>query len=142
MNRFLALDYGTKRIGLAISDETLTLATPLEFLPAVSLKKVLGKLRSLIGENKVSLIIVGIPRNMDGSYGPSAENAREFARRLQESLTIPVEMVDERLTTVQAGSFLQEAGKNTRKQKAKIDSASAQIILQTYLDLRQNKLNL
>jgi putative Holliday junction resolvase len=71
---------------------------------------------------------------MDGTYGPSAEKAREFADRLRDRTLVPIQLLDERLTTVQASRNLHEAGLNTRKQKEKIDSASAQILLQSYLD--------
>jgi putative Holliday junction resolvase len=134
MSRCLALDFGTKRIGVAVSDETRTLARPLSFIPAIPFNAFVEKLCALIKEQEIDLILVGLPRNMDGTYGPSAEKAREFADRLRDRTLVPIQLLDERLTTVQASRNLHEAGLNTRKQKEKIDSASAQILLQSYLD--------
>lgn len=134
MSRFLGLDYGTKRIGVAISDPTFTLASPLPYLDATPFTKVIGKLKEIIREKEVSQIIIGIPRNMDGSYGPASDNAKEFALRLKEMLTVPVKAVDERLSTVEASRRLHESGKKSKEQRAVIDSSSAVIILQSYLD--------
>jgi putative Holliday junction resolvase len=134
MSRYLGVDYGKVRVGIAISDETESMATPLEVLPIKPFRKFIGAMKRIIRDNEVSCIVVGIPRNMDGSYGLSADAARDFASRLRETLTVPIEAFDERLTTVQAAKSLREAGKNTKKQKDQIDSAAAQIILQTYLD--------
>ncbi|GAB4252342.1 MAG: Holliday junction resolvase RuvX [Candidatus Methylacidiphilales bacterium] len=134
MSRILALDPGTKRIGVAISDETRTLARPLPFLPAQSFNAFCQALKDLIRNQEVDLILVGLPRNMDGSYGTAAEKAREFATRLKERVLVPVQMVDERLTTIMASRQLHEAGLDSRKQKSKIDSTAAQVLLQSYLD--------
>jgi len=137
MSRYAALDYGDKRIGIAISDETRTLATPLPFLEAKPFKAFLSKLKAIIKEKEVSLILVGMPRNMDGTYGASAEKVREFVHHLKENILVPIQTVDERLSTVQASRALQEAGHNAKSQKTRIDSASAQIFLQSYLDSQQ-----
>lgn len=134
MSRYLGVDYGKERVGIALSDETGTMASPLEVLPLKPFRKFLGAMKRIIREHEISCIVVGIPRNMDGSYGPSAEAARDFATRLREALTVPIEPFDERLTTVQASKSLRDAGKSAKKQKKQIDSAAAQIILQTYLD--------
>lgn len=130
----LALDYGKKRIGVAVSDPTGTLATPLPFLPAESFEELAKALESIVQERGVSLILVGIPRNTDGSMGISAQAAEKFLLKLQKRLSIEVKTVDERFSTVQAKKLLHEAGYDTRKQKRKIDSAAAQIILQQFLD--------
>jgi putative Holliday junction resolvase len=134
MSRTLGVDYGSKRIGLALSDPEGMLASPIPHLAAHPFKSLLEQLRLLIRDKEISLIVVGIPRNMDGSYGPSADNAQQFALRLKESLLVPVTTVDERLSTVQAERLLRAGGKNSRQQRQQIDSASAQIILQSYLD--------
>ncbi|MDR2463762.1 MAG: Holliday junction resolvase RuvX [Verrucomicrobiales bacterium] len=135
MSRYLALDYGDKRIGVAISDETLTLASPLPFIANNgSIKKIAGQLRALTVEKNATLIIIGVPRNMDGSYGMSAEKAKKFTAQLRASLTVEIKNVDERLSTVEASRRLHEAGKNSRQQKNLIDSNSACVILQSYLD--------
>lgn len=135
MSRYLCLDYGDKRIGVAISDETLFLANPLPFIANNdSVKKIAEQLRTLITEKNVTLTIIGIPRNMDGSYGDSATKAREFTNKLKELLQIEIKNVDERLSTVEASRRLHEAGKNAKQQKTLIDSNSACVMLQSYLD--------
>ncbi|MDR0532922.1 MAG: Holliday junction resolvase RuvX [Verrucomicrobiales bacterium] len=137
MNRYLCLDYGDKRIGVAISDETLSLANPLPFIANNgSVKKIAEQLRALITEKNVTLLIIGVPRNMDGSYGPSAEKARSFSKQLGELLQIEIKNIDERLSTVEASRRLHEAGKNARQQKTLIDSNSACVMLQSHLDSR------
>jgi putative holliday junction resolvase len=103
--RILAIDYGTKRVGLALSDETGTIAQPLQFLPAEPAAKLVGGPQSNCCPTKVEEIVVGIPRNMNGTYGPAADKTREFVAALQQVLTIPVHTWDERLTTVQATVF-------------------------------------
>lgn len=134
MSRILALDPGTKRVGLALSDPTRTLASPLPFLEATPFAQLAGKLKTLIREQEIDLILIGLPRNMDGTYGPAAKNAEAFAERLREVIPVPIRTIDERLTTVEASRRLTEAGRSARQQKTKIDSAAAQILLQSYLD--------
>jgi putative holliday junction resolvase len=132
--RILALDHGTKRIGLAISDETAVIAQPLEFLAAAPLEDFLKRLKEIIDNKEVGEILVGIPRNMNGTYGPAAAMAREFAGRLQEAFAIPVKTWDERLTSVQANRFLIETGMRREKRKERVDQTAAAIMLQSYLD--------
>jgi putative holliday junction resolvase len=132
--RILAIDYGTKRVGLALSDETGTIAQPLQFLPAEPAAKLLDRLKETVAERKVEEIVVGIPRNMNGTYGPAAEKAREFVAALKQVLTIPVHTWDERLTTVQANRFLIETGMRREKRKERVDQTAAAILLQSYLD--------
>jgi putative holliday junction resolvase len=135
--KVLALDYGTKRIGAALSDETLTLARPLPFIDAVSAKKVTAEVKKRVEGEKVTLILVGLPRNMDGSHGPATEAVRAFVENLAGAIPdVKIETVDERLSTVQAGRMLQEGGHDTRAQRSKIDSAAAAILLQSWLDSR------
>lgn len=130
----LALDYGTKRVGVAVSDPTGFLASPLPFLPAHPWENFLSALQKIVQERKIEMVLIGIPRNMDGSYGTSAQAAKEFAEKLKTALEIKIQTVDERLSTVQASRMLREAGLDAKKQKDKIDSASARIMLQQYLD--------
>ncbi|MCX8090664.1 MAG: Holliday junction resolvase RuvX [Verrucomicrobiae bacterium] len=132
--RILALDPGTKRVGVAISDETRTLATPLEFIPAEPFAEFLARLKTLIREKEVGLVLVGVPRNMDGSFGPAAAQAQQFVAVLKEALTVPIHTVDERLSTVQAQRLLRAAGRRARKQKTRIDQSAAAVLLQSYLD--------
>jgi len=132
--RILALDHGTKRIGVALSDETATIAQPLEFIPAEPFAKVLQRIKEIVIEKQVREVVVGLPRNMNGTYGPAAESARKFAATLREALGIPVKTWDERLTTVQANRFLIEAGLRREQRKTKVDQSAAAILLQSYLD--------
>jgi putative pre-16S rRNA nuclease len=132
--RVLALDHGTKRIGVALSDETATIAQPLEFIPAEPLAKALERIKEIVVEKQVREIVVGLPRNMNGTYGPAAESARKFAATLREALGIPVKTWDERLTTVQANRFLIEAGLRREQRKTKVDQSAAAILLQSYLE--------
>ena len=132
--RILALDPGTKRIGVAASDETGTLASPLEFIPAEPVCELVNRIRQIIEERRIGIVLVGIARNMDGSYGPSAEKGRAFAAQLEQSLKIPVKLWDERLTSLQANRMLLEAGIGGRKRRHKTDQTAAAVLLQSYLD--------
>jgi putative Holliday junction resolvase len=134
--RILALDHGTKRIGVAVSDEMKMIATPLEYIPAEPFAAFLARLGEILREKEVELILVGMPRNMDGSYGPAALKVREFVAVLQDALTIPLKTLDERLTTVQAQRFLIQGNVRREKRKEKVDKTAAAILLESYLDNR------
>ena len=132
--RILALDPGTKRIGVAISDELKLMATPLEVIPAHPFTTVVQRLKILLQEREAELILVGLPRNMDGSYGPAAQKVQEFVAALKEVLAVPIKTWDERLTSVQANRFLIAADVRRSKRKEKVDQTAAAILLQSYLD--------
>ena len=132
--RILALDHGTKRIGVAVSDELKTIATPLEFIPAEPFAGFLDRLKEILREKEVELILVGMPRNMDGSYGPAALKVREFVGALKDAVTIPLQTWDERLTSAQAQRFLIQGGVRRDQRKEKVDKTAAAILLQSYLD--------
>ena len=132
--RILALDHGTKRIGIAVSDEMKMIATPLEFIPAEPFAEFLARLREILREKEVEMILIGLPRNMDGSYGPAALKVQEFVAMLKDALTIPLKTLDERLTTVQAQRFLIQGNVRRDKRKEKVDKTAAAILLQSYLD--------
>ena len=132
--RILALDHGTKRIGVAVSDELKMIAQPLEFIPAEPFADVLARLKEIILQKEVELILVGMPRNMDGSYGPAALKVQTFVAVLREALTVPIQTWDERLTSVQANRFLMEGNVRRDKRKEKVDKMAAAILLQSYLD--------
>ena len=134
--RILALDYGTKRVGVAISDELEMIATPLGYLDAQPREKLLDQIAQLVAERGVGLVVVGMPRNMDGSYGPAAEQVREFVEMLEKQLSVPVKTWDERLTTAQAEKLLLQADVSRKKRKKKVDQIAAAILLQSYLDSR------
>ena len=132
--RILALDHGTVRIGVAVSDELKMMATPLEFIPAEPFASLLVRLKELLREKEVELILIGMPRNMDGSYGPAALKVQEFVAVLKEAVVVPIKTVDERLSSVQAQRFLREAGKKSKQQRGQVDQTAAAILLQSYLD--------
>ncbi len=132
--RVLALDHGTKRVGLAISDEMGMIAQPLTFLLAEPVAELLDGLKKVVTEKNVELILVGIPRNMDGSYGPAAEKARKFVEQLKSALTVPIRTWDERLTSVQANRDMIQGGLRREERKLKADQTAAAILLQSYLD--------
>jgi len=132
--RILALDHGTKRIGVAVSDETKTIAQPLEFIPAEPFADFLARLRQLIHEKEVDLILVGLPRNMDGTYGPAAQKVEAFVAVLQSAITVPIKLQDERLTSAQANRVLIQGNVRRKKRKEKVDKMAAAILLQSYLD--------
>src|SRR5260221_10737378 len=135
--RILALDHGTVRIGVAVSDEMKMIATPLEFIPASPHAGFLARLKEIISEKEVELILIGMPRNMDGSYGPAALKVREFVAVLNSAVTVPIKTWDERLTSAQANRFLIQAGVRREKRKEKVDKTAAAILLQSYLDSLQ-----
>jgi len=132
--RILALDHGTRRIGVAVSDELKMIAQPLEFILAEPFADFLARLKELIREKQVELIVVGMPRNMDGSYGPAALKVQDFVAALKTAVPIPIQTLDERLTSVQANRFLIEGGVRREKRKEKVDKTAAAILLQSYLD--------
>lgn len=132
--RILALDHGTRRIGIAVSDEMKMIASPLEYIHAEPFAGFLSRLREILQEKEVELILVGMPRNMDGSYGPATLKVQEFVAALKETITIPIKTLDERLTTVQAQRFLIQGNVRRDKRKEKVDKTAAAILLQSYLD--------
>jgi putative Holliday junction resolvase len=134
--RILALDYGSKRIGLALGDPTGTLARPLPFLSAKADEKLAQEVAVLAKKEDVHLILLGLPRHMNGELGEAAAKVQAFALLLSRATPIRIELIDERLSTVQATRQLQEAGKNARQQRGRIDSEAACVLLQGYLDSR------
>lgn len=132
--RILAIDYGSQRVGLALSDPTGTLARPLPFLPAKADAKLAREIVALATREQVGRILLGLPRHMNGSLGEAAAKVQAFAAILAQQTAIPLKLVDERLTTVQASRQLHEAGRDSRAQKGRIDSEAAAVLLQGYLD--------
>lgn len=132
MSRVMAIDLGSARTGVAVSDELGFLAQPWKTLPGGA--AALEAVAAAAAEVGPVRIIVGLPRNMDGSSGPAAEGARDFAARLRERVDCPVDLWDERLTTVAAQRALRESGRKARDQRGVIDQVAAQILLQSWLD--------
>lgn len=132
----MAFDYGTKRVGVAVTDPLQLIATALETVHA---KDVLAYVKSYVSREAVSAFVVGEPRQLDGSESESAQHVRGFVRTLRRVFpTIPVETVDERFTSKMASSSIAQSGlaKKKRQNKALIDSVSAVLILQSYLERR------
>ena len=132
--RVLAIDHGTVRMGIAMSDEFKMIAQPLEFIPAVPFSGFLDRLRELLREYEVELILLGMPRNMDGSYGEASLKVRDFEAVLKNSITVPMKTWDERLTSVQANRVLSEGRAKKKKKRQNVDAIAAAILLQSYLD--------
>lgn len=135
--RILALDHGTRRVGVAVSDELKMIATPLEYIAPEPFADFLARLKQILAEKEVELILIGLPRNMDGSYGPAAQKVHEFVTVLKTELTVPIKTLDERLTTVQANRSLLQANVRRDQRKEKVDKTAAAILLQSYLDSAQ-----
>jgi putative Holliday junction resolvase len=138
--RLLGIDFGRARIGVAISDELQFLAHPLETIPAVSLDKAATRISSIVQEKDVDLVVVGLPRHMNGSLGASAGEAQAFAEKLRPLVSCKVITWDERLSTVAAHRALQSAGKKSKQTKNYVDQVAAQMILQGYLDSLQREI--
>ena len=132
--RILGIDHGTKRVGLAISDELKMIAQPLEMLPPDPFGDFIARIRELIKDKEIELIVVGMPRNMDGSYGEAAQKVETFVAAMKDTIIVPIKLWDERLTSVQANRFLIEGNVRRKDRKEKVDKTAAAIILQSYLD--------
>ncbi|MFY8215486.1 MAG: Holliday junction resolvase RuvX [Chthoniobacterales bacterium] len=133
MSRYLGIDFGDARIGVAVSDEMNFMAHPLETI-FVKQTPPIRRICSIITEKSVSKIIVGMPRNMDGSHGASAQKVRVFIDSLAAVTSCEIIPWDERMTTVSATRALREAGRNAKQQRDIVDQAAAQIILQSWMD--------
>ena len=135
MGRVLAIDWGERRVGIALSDETRIIASPHSVIKrAGSLDRVLEEISGLVEEHEVTQVIFGMPLRMDGTRGPEAEGALEVAEKLRAKITVPVDMWDERLSTVEAERALIGGDVSRKKRKGLIDRVAASIFLQSYLD--------
>ena len=130
--RILGIDHGDVRIGIAMSDETAFLASPLTTVR--NGKAAIGEIVALVEEHHVERIVIGLPLNMNGSCGPATEKVRKFSAKLAAQTNVPIVESDERLTTVAAHHNLREAGLDGKQRKGVVDMAAAQIILQDWLD--------
>ena len=132
--RYLALDHGTKRVGVAISDELKMIAQPLEYILTEPFDAFLVRLKQILAEKQVELVFVGMPRNMDGSYGPATEKVREFIAAITPEIGVPIRTLDERLTSAQANRVLLQGNVRRADRKEKVDAMAAAILLQSHLD--------
>lgn len=134
----LGVDFGDTRTGVAVSDVSRFLASGIGYVSPGGIEKTADKIAELAREQRAVGIIVGLPRNMDGSEGFRAERCREFGEMLRERTGLPVVMMDERMTTMSASRYLNETNTRGAKRKGVIDTLSAQIILQNALDRLKN----
>jgi putative holliday junction resolvase len=138
--RLLGLDWGEVRIGLALSDETQTLATPLETLVRRRGKRFpMRRFMELLGDHRPAGVVVGLPLTGEGEEAASAASARELAGELAERSGLPVELWDERMSTARALAAIREQGGSTRGRREDVDSLAAAVLLQHYLDARRTR---
>lgn len=135
----LAVDLGKARTGVAICDKGEMLASPIGTITDRNLERVADKIAEYAVQRKAERLVVGLPKNMDGTEGESAQNARAFAQLLSEKCGLPVDMQDERGTTITAHSFLNATDTRGKKRKQAVDTLSATIILEDYLNKRKNQ---
>ena len=136
--KILSVDFGDVRTGLAISDPSRFLASGIGYISPGGLEKTAEAVAAIAKEQKAVAIVVGLPKNMDGSEGESAQNARNFAKLLEEMTGIKTVMQDERGTTITAHNFLNTTNTRGKKRKNVVDEVAATIILQNFLDKRKN----
>ncbi len=134
MKRALGIDHGEARIGLAISDELGMLAHPLETIHLKEVPDPIQRIAEVVERDKIGMIVLGLPRNMNGTYGPASEKVRAFADRLRARVECEVKLWDERLTSVAAQRALHESGRNVKDSRNVIDQVAARLILQGWLD--------
>lgn len=136
--RTLALDWGERRIGVAISDPTGLIAQPLETIPAhAGGRDALERIAELVRSHEVGEIVVGLPIHMNGRAGPEAQKARAFGERVRKRAGVAVEYLDERWTSVEAERALEESGLRESKRRSKVDPVAAAILLRTWLELHR-----
>jgi putative holliday junction resolvase len=136
--RFLGLDLGSKRIGVSICDEKQLIATPFKTIDKTNTKDLVDKLKMIIEENKIGGIIIGNPINMDGSEGRSAQSANDVAKNISKSMSLPIILWDERLSTVAAFNLSSQLDVNVSKRVKNIDQNAAAFILQGAIDYLNN----
>ena len=137
----MALDYGERGVGVAISDELQLTARPLTTIRREKRKRaeVIERIRELIAENEISTLVVGLPLNMNGTRGAAVERVESFISDLRRSLSIPVVAIDERLTSREADRILREMGLGLRERRARSDEYAASLILQDYIDEQRRR---
>ena len=137
MKRIMGVDYGDARTGIAISDLLCSIVGSTTVIHSRKDEKTIAEIQKLIAENGVGEIVVGLPKNMDGSEGPRAEVCRAFAGQLKEATGLPVAMWDERRTTVEAHNILSEHNYHGKKRKNTVDAVAASLILEGYLNFKK-----
>jgi len=135
--RLVAIDLGAKRVGVAVSDELRITANPLNFIERRSWKDLLRRIAAIVEAYDARGLVIGLPLGLDGSEGPAAAEVRRVAESFRRSLTVPVYLQDERLTTLAAGANLKSEGVKTEDMGSRIDSESAAIILRDFMSEAQ-----
>jgi putative Holliday junction resolvase len=135
--RVMAVDPGSKRVGLALSDPTGTIAQALPTVPAEPAATLASRLAEIAKAQEASRIVVGLPLRLDGTHGPEAAAARRLAHGIRQASRLPVEMVDERLTTAEAERSLIAGGMRRAKRRVSIDGVAATLLLQGHLDSKR-----
>lgn len=139
MSRILGIDYGKRRIGLAISDPLGIIAQSLPTLTIKETTDLLSEIETLVKENNVSTIVLGLPRNMDGTLGEEGKKVMEFGKELSQKINLKVEFWDERLTSVESHRTLREEKRKIKQKKELVDRISASLILQGYMDRKKSE---
>jgi putative Holliday junction resolvase len=134
VKRALGIDHGDARIGVAIADDLGMLAHPLETIHVKEVADPVARIAEIVARDRIEIIVLGLPRNMDGSHGPAAEKVQAFAERLRGACGCEVKLWDERLSSVAAQRALHEAGRKVKDSREIIDQVAAQMILQGWLD--------
>ena len=137
----LGLDVGDRRIGLAVADEGGTLSVPIGAMERTNLKNDLLRLGEIARERHATLIVAGLPISINGSLGPQAKKTQTFLERVKKHTQLPVETVDERYTSSEAGRLMQAGGAQPSRRRADVDATAATIILQAYLDQKAQQGN-
>lgn len=137
MKKIMGIDYGDARTGVALSDLLCTIVGSTAVVPSRNTEKAIADIVRIAKDNQVGEIVVGLPRNMDGSEGPRAQICREFAEKLKEATGLPVVMWDERRTTVEAHNILSQHNYHGKKRKDTVDAVAASLILEGYLNSRR-----
>jgi putative pre-16S rRNA nuclease len=136
--RVLALDIGERRVGVAVSDASGRIATPVKVLDASVLANA-AALRRLVGDYEAELVLVGLPLSLDGTEGPQARHVRALVAKFAPHLGVPVDFADERLSSAQAARTMQEAGMSERDQRGRLDAVASSLFLQAWLDARREE---
>lgn len=136
MKRVMGIDYGDARTGIAISDLLCSIVGSTTVIHSRNNDKTVAQIKELIAQHDVGELVMGLPKNMDGTEGPRAELCREFAARLQQETGLPVKLWDERRTTVEAHNILSEHNYHGKKRKNTVDAVAASLILEGYLAFR------
>ena len=136
--RYLGIDYGQKRTGLAVCDRAETIASPLKVL-TVGRRELVASIAEIVERENIEAIVLGLPLNMDGTAGRQAKSVQDFARRIKEHVRGPVYFHDERLSSFEAEGKLSGSGLTRKKKKARLDAVAAAAILQSFLDKKHER---